>query len=176
MTEGVQWLPRWVSRGGQIPQKVDAMTQIDDAGTLAVYLLYGEFYPEACPASHPVGDREEVCLQIPEKSEGHWLACFHHNGSAGLWCDRALCCAAEQGQLQPHHWHWRWCLCLQHWFPRAEGVHPGKICLPLGRGNHHSCAQQCLLQGILQWFSWSFFGKSLNCKTSWRRFPAQIEY
>lgn len=56
----------------QIPQKMGAMmTQMDDAGTLAVHLSYGEFYPEACPTSHPVGDGEEVCLQIPGKFEGH---------------------------------------------------------------------------------------------------------
>lgn len=73
MTERVQWLPRWESAGGQIPQKVGAMTQTNDAGTLAVHLLYGESYPEACSTSQPAGDREEVCLQIPERSEGHLI-------------------------------------------------------------------------------------------------------
>lgn len=69
MTEGVQWLPDGSPEAADSPE--GGCDDSDDAGTLAVHLLYGEFYPEACPTSHPVGDEEEVCLQIPKKSEGH---------------------------------------------------------------------------------------------------------
>lgn len=79
MTERVQWLLRWESGSGQIPQKVGAMTQIDDAGTLAVYLLCGELYPEACSSSHAGGDE-----RFPEKSEGHLIGLLPSEHHAGL--------------------------------------------------------------------------------------------
>lgn len=161
VTKGIVWLPSWKSEVDRVPRLMWWLRYVmwgPSCLPLIETLLSWSLFPlwtcrcqsHLFPPARPGGDREWVCLQIPMKSEGPLIG---------------------QCQLYSHQWTHDGARMLCWWAevnssptpgtgngptsPRAEGVHPNEIDLPLGKGRVHGCSQQAP-QGPLLWFSESY--------------------
>lgn len=140
VTKGIVWLPSWKSEVDRVPRLMWWLRYVmwgPSCLPLIETLLSWSLFPlwtcrcqsHLFPPARPVGDREWVCLQIPMKSEGPLIG---------------------QCQLYSHQWTHDGARMLCWWAevnssptpgtgngptsPRAEGVHPNEIDLPLGKG------------------------------------------